>query len=86
MRDYLQLRNSPCKWELIYIVFIFGVVVTSLNIGLCELYKPQCNSKNGGRQLKVYQCKTYKNMDYYHLQVRVKATKGMTVDKKVSLL
>jgi len=71
---------------LIYIVFIFGVVVTSLNIGLCELYKPQCNSKNGGRQLKVYQCKTYKNMDYYHLQVRVKATKGMTVDKKVSLL
>jgi len=35
-------------------------VVTSLNIGLCELYKPQCNSKNGGRQLKVYQWKLKK--------------------------
>jgi len=55
-------------------------------ISYCELYKPQCNSKNGGWQLKVYQCKTYKNMDYYHLQVRMKATKGLKVDKKVSLL
>ena len=41
---------------------------------ISELYKPQCNSKNVKRQLKVYQCKTYKHMDYYHLQVRMKAT------------
>jgi len=76
IRGYLQLTNSACKWELIYSyseLWYFSWISF-------ELYKPQCNSKICGRKLKVYQCKTYKNMDYYHLQVRMK------VDKKVSLL
>jgi len=51
MRGYLQLKNSPCKWELIY--SYSELWYSSLNIELCELYKPQCNSKNSGRQLKV---------------------------------
>ena len=84
MGGYLQLTNSACKWELIY--SYSELWYSSLNIGLCELYKPQCNSKHGGQQLKVYQCKTYKNMGYYHhLNIRRGYSKTHIVDRRGSI-